>query len=297
MYSVLSSQSDITIDLFHARYTLEDRQRREKHVLKKYGKTASRPGGLLVATQVVEQSLDLDFDVLVSQIAPIEFLMQRMGRLWRHERTDPLSDLALRTDVISRPLFITICPDLEKTAENFETVFSGSGYVYKNIRVLYRTQQYLEEHAVLSFPKCYREAINHIHGAESYADEPGVLSKLAEKFKNEQEGSFYAAKLYSNQASRPLNDVDPRSALLTRDGELSQAVVLFDSNGNLFHNGNYEEQQDREKNTVSLSKKNAKGKMDENHYCLNAVVGKDIHYSELGVFDERLQQDIDKYFT
>ena len=98
IYSALSNKTDINIDLFHARYTVADRIQLEEYVLNKYGKTAPRQGGLLIATQVIEQSLDLDFDVLVSQIAPIEFLMQRMGRLWRHQRVN--TELAERTTVI-----------------------------------------------------------------------------------------------------------------------------------------------------------------------------------------------------
>jgi len=295
IYSMLTEATDIEIDLFHARYTIEDRLRIEKDVLNKYGKGASRNGRLLIATQVIEQSLDLDFDILVSQIAPIEFLMQRMGRLWRHDRTDENSELFTRTNVIKEPFFITLCPELLQVEANFLTAYAGSGYVYKNIRVLYRTHKYLQAHPQLVFPDCYRMAINLIHSEESYSDEPAVLEEIVEKFNNEQEGSYYSAKMISNQHSRPLNDVDPRSALLTREGELSQAVVLFKPKGDLWHGGEYAEQQDREKNTVSLSRKLAKGKKDDDYFCLKAIVGSDIFYSELGVFDERLQQDLQQH--
>jgi len=327
IYSLLIDTTDITIDLFHARYTVADRLRIEEHVLGKYGKKAKRNGGLLVATQVIEQSLDLDFDVLVSQIAPIEFLMQRMGRLWRHTRlphtpsfpsapignphskvdsrqkTSGMTDmididdlkLAPRSTVIKQPLFITLCPNLKEIEENFETGYAGSGFVYKNIRVLYRTQKYLENTSHFSFPDCYREAINHIHYDESYDDEPPELSTITDTFNNVEYGKFIAAKQNSNIYSRPLNDVDPRAALLTRDGELSKAVVLFKPNNCLLHGGSYDEQQDREKSTVSLSNKLTKGKKDSDNYCFKAVIGKDIFYNELGVFDEQLQQDLESY--
>lgn len=83
--------------LFHARTPFAWRDTREKQVLAKFGKESltngERPPGtrtVLVATQVVEQSLDLDFDWMASDIAPGDLLLQRLGRLWRHnERTRP----------------------------------------------------------------------------------------------------------------------------------------------------------------------------------------------------------------
>ncbi len=297
LYSLISTKTDRNVDLFHARYAVADRQRTEREILNKYGKHAKRGGSLLIATQVIEQSLDLDFDVIVSQIAPIEFLMQRMGRLWRHERLASQVDLFPRTKAIKEPLFITLSPALKNVEDNFATAYAGSGFVYKNIRVLYRTQKYLEHNAQMSFPLCYREAINHIHEDESYPDEPIALADIFEKFSNEKDGSYYSSKLISNQYSRPLNDVDPRAAMLTREGELQQTVVLFKSKGELLHGGNYDEQQDREKSTISLSNKLAKGKKDTDYYCLKAIIGQDVFYNELGVFDEQLQQDLEKLLS
>ena len=85
--------------------------------------------------------------------------------------------------------------------------------------------------------------------------------------------------------------------MLTREGELPQTVVLFKDNGDLLHGGNYDEQQDREKSTVSLSRKLTKGKKDTDNFCFKAVIGKDILYNELGVFDEQLQQDLENYLS
>jgi len=298
LYSLISSLKNktslINIDLFHARFTLADRLKIEKEVLNNYGKNANRTGRLLIATQVIEQSLDLDFDVLVSQIAPIEFLMQRMGRLWRHERarnkTGSEQQLSPRTNTIKHPLFITLCPELAQVESNFKIAYAGSGFVYKNIRALYRTQKYIQEHNLLKFPICYRQAISKIYNEEAYDDEPIELLSIVETYSNEQDGSYYSAKSISKLCSKPLNDVDPRAALLTREGEMSQTVVLLKHNGELWHGGDYKEQQDREKSTVSLSKKLAAGKKDENNYCLKAMVGRDVLYSKLGIYEEYLTE-------
>ena len=60
---------------------------REEHALSAFGEAGDRSGRkILIATQVAEQSLDLDFDVIATDLAPIDLLLQRAGRLWRHER-------------------------------------------------------------------------------------------------------------------------------------------------------------------------------------------------------------------
>lgn len=73
--------------LFHARFRQRERQRREDAVREAYGPAGARPGGsVLVATQVIEQSLDLDFDAMFTDLAPIDLMLQRAGRLQRHDR-------------------------------------------------------------------------------------------------------------------------------------------------------------------------------------------------------------------
>ncbi|GAB4326167.1 MAG: CRISPR-associated helicase/endonuclease Cas3 [Promethearchaeota archaeon] len=85
--------------LFHSRFRTAERNALEDRVLQLFGRDgpADRRGqtAVLVATQVVEQSLDLDFDLLVTELAPVDLLFQRVGRLHRHAgrtRPGPLSD-------------------------------------------------------------------------------------------------------------------------------------------------------------------------------------------------------------
>ncbi|MES2354821.1 MAG: CRISPR-associated helicase Cas3' [Pseudomonadota bacterium] len=80
--------------LFHARFPAEHRQKREDHALEVFGESGRRIGRkILIATQVVEQSLDLDFDLIATDLAPIDLVLQRAGRLWRHARTSrPVSE-------------------------------------------------------------------------------------------------------------------------------------------------------------------------------------------------------------
>jgi CRISPR-associated endonuclease/helicase Cas3 len=73
--------------LFHARFPADRRQQREEQVLQAFGVSGNRDGRkILIATQVAEQSLDLDFDLIATDLAPIDLVLQRAGRLWRHAR-------------------------------------------------------------------------------------------------------------------------------------------------------------------------------------------------------------------
>jgi CRISPR-associated endonuclease/helicase Cas3 len=82
---------DDALLLFHARYPFGWRDEIERGVLARFGKNGTRPErAIVVATQVIEQSLDLDFDVMVSDLAPVDLIVQRAGRLHRHPgRTRP----------------------------------------------------------------------------------------------------------------------------------------------------------------------------------------------------------------
>lgn len=72
--------------LLHARYPADERERRTKAIVTALGRTGPRPERLVVvSTSLVEQSLDLDVDLLISDLAPISLLLQRAGRCWRHE--------------------------------------------------------------------------------------------------------------------------------------------------------------------------------------------------------------------
>ena len=97
LYTALKDNTQgVPVMLFHARYPVTDRQRRELECLQAFSKDGSRANPnrpkrmILIATQVVEQSLDLDFDAMISDLAPVDLLLQRAGRLHRHEVNTPL---------------------------------------------------------------------------------------------------------------------------------------------------------------------------------------------------------------
>lgn len=88
----LAALLDAEIMLVHSRFIGHHRMAHDAWLRETFGpsgETRPRPGGrpcVVVATQVVEQSLDVDFDLLVTDLAPVDLLLQRMGRLHRHQR-------------------------------------------------------------------------------------------------------------------------------------------------------------------------------------------------------------------
>ncbi len=84
----LSSQfAEEEVHLLHARFISVDRVRKEKELLEKLGPDGKRPYRyIVVGTQIFEQSCDLDFDVMITDICPMDLLIQRIGRLHRHKR-------------------------------------------------------------------------------------------------------------------------------------------------------------------------------------------------------------------
>lgn len=207
----LNSRTSVTVDLFHSRYRFKDRQQKELITLEAYGKEAARQGRILVATQVVEQSLDLDFDWMVTQLCPVDLLFQRLGRLHRHKRERPDGFHEPRCTVVTLPL---------------DTLDYGyHGYVYQNHRTLWRTQQKLQNCPFISFPAAYRDWIEEVYQEEHWEDEPPAIQESSENYSLEQDGRRYAALLNASVDAVPFQDTDSNISALTRDGEMSLNVI------------------------------------------------------------------------
>lgn len=77
--------------LYHAQFIIPDRLKKEDELKKAVGKNSTvseRSGTVVIGTQVLEQSLDIDFDLLITDLCPMDLLLQRIGRLHRHKRSD-----------------------------------------------------------------------------------------------------------------------------------------------------------------------------------------------------------------
>ncbi|MDX6740255.1 CRISPR-associated helicase Cas3' [Actinocorallia sp. A-T 12471] len=97
--------------LLHSRFRAKDRAAITDACERDFGKKGSRPSTVLVATQIVEQSLDLDFDLIISDLAPLAFLLQRSGRCRRHQNPSGDPHQALRPSWLSpNPRVVVLDP-------------------------------------------------------------------------------------------------------------------------------------------------------------------------------------------
>lgn len=128
---------DAQVDLFHARFALCDRLDIERRVLDSFGKDSEGPQRqrVLIATQVVEQSLDCDWDVMISDLAPVDLLIQRAGRLHRHDHRPPRP----------APVLHIVSPDptADSGAKWYEAAFPRAAYVYPDHGQLWLTMRAL----------------------------------------------------------------------------------------------------------------------------------------------------------
>lgn len=103
MAKAIKARLPFEVRLLHSRFTSNDRLRKEVELRRDFGVGRSAMKGkpvIVVSTQVVEQSLDVDFDVLVSDVAPLDLLLQRVGRIHRHSGSLPSE---MRCSVLRQP--------------------------------------------------------------------------------------------------------------------------------------------------------------------------------------------------
>ncbi len=211
----LQEQTSIPVDIFHARYCLHDRQKKENVVLSHYGVNGGRSTGrILVATQVIEQSLDVDFDWLITQLCPVDLLFQRMGRLHRHERSRPIGFESAR------------CTVLLPVGNDYGT----HGPIYGNTRVMWRTAQKLQacSDQVIAFPAAYRDWIESVYSEKAWGTEPEDVETSYADFEKKRGSKVYAAKqMLKWTEDVALMDDDDKVRAVTRDTEFSLSVIPY----------------------------------------------------------------------
>ena len=181
--------------LFHARFTVADRGAIEARVLRLFGRDsdpATRSGRILVATQVVEQSLDVDFDAIFSDLAPVDMVIQRAGRLWRHHR---------EARPVAAPVLHLLAPDPHGIGDArwLEPVLGAGAFVYKVPGVMWRGARDLFAKGALETPGDLRSLVE-----TAYDPGTGDLPACLHDAHHESLGREYGEKsMAGRNAIRP----------------------------------------------------------------------------------------------
>lgn len=140
--------------LHHSRFAVEDRRRLDRAIEDAFGKEAPATPVIAVGTQTLEQSLDIDADVLLTDLCPMDVMLQRIGRLHRHVRARP--------EPFGTPVVHILCPESgldslaqEKRFENGLGAWEAQGVlngIYTDLRIVEATRRLAEARPVWAIP-------------------------------------------------------------------------------------------------------------------------------------------------
>ncbi|MGE4297272.1 MAG: CRISPR-associated helicase Cas3' [Desulfovibrionaceae bacterium] len=167
---------DARVTLFHARFAVCDRRRIEDHVLAAFGvasRAPGRAGRVVVATQVAEQSLNVDWDAGVTDLAPMDRLIQRFGRFGRHARPDRPPGFASPVVAVYSPP-----PVQEAGADWYKALFPGGAAVYPDHGRLWLTARLLAGRGGLAMPDDARALVEAVYGPDAEAAMPEALAAV-----------------------------------------------------------------------------------------------------------------------
>ncbi|MCI0412693.1 CRISPR-associated helicase Cas3' [bacterium] len=235
------------LDLLHARYLFKDRSGREMRTLLRFGKPSGEVIGqngqshkvkrphcvVLVSTQIIEQSLDLDFDLIVTDLAPVDLMLQRSGRMHRHKREH-------RPIGLEEPTIWILQPEIK---ENGAADFGAGKFVYDE-HVLLRSWVAMRGREGIRIPHDVEELIEFVYDDQTPCPDPTLQdlwndtkTKLDRK-RAEKENRAKRNHILSPDCDDLLEDFNPQleednpefhrsMQALTRDDERLSVSVVF----------------------------------------------------------------------
>lgn len=213
------------IILYHAQYTMPDRARKEKLLLEKMGKlskASDREKLILIGTQVLEQSLDYDADIIVTQLCPIDLLLQRIGRLHRHDKR-------------TRPERLQV-PECIILQDNNELYDSGTRAVYGDY-LLMRTEAVLA--GEIELPAQIPDLVQKVYDEENALGLSGSqYTDAIDAYKKDLQTKQQRADNYLMIEPKPKKDIsdllynpeksdEKLSEACVRDGESTIEILLM----------------------------------------------------------------------
>lgn len=149
----------------HGRFARADRELLDKEVSGRLGKDSPAGAVLLIGTQTLEQSLDIDADWLLTDLCPMDVLLQRIGRLHRHDRGPRPAAVC----TVLLPAEADLSVFLKNNGEMGRGGLAGLGFVYDDLRILQLTRDWLAGQPEIEIPRDNRWLVESATHQERFA--------------------------------------------------------------------------------------------------------------------------------
>lgn len=201
---------DIELEILHSRYSIQRREEKTIQILNKYGKDRkNRPKkSILVSTQIIEQSLDVDFDYMISELCPIDLLWQRFGRNQRHADIGTIRECKQ----IKTPCY----------------VFYKQGSLEKRIiypcPIIKATLEYLRtSNGTLKMPDDIRKSIEAVYNSA----EKSIEIEFENQQKSDKANQYIIPRFTDRHFARKTDMAKLHAKSKTRDGKMSTDVLVL----------------------------------------------------------------------
>lgn len=204
IYQILKQEQLVPaecLQLLHGRFPFDEREKRERFALSSFGKEEQSerpPVAILVATQIIEQSLDLDFDLMVTDLAPADLVLQRVGRLHRHDNQRPVP-------LASPTLWLRMPPVDDHQIPDF----GPSAKIYDRYTLL-RSYLALKDRSSIELPEDLEMIVETVYGDQLSWPSPAwqeAAITAEEEFEQEIEKGKYKAR--TNLIASPRSPESP----------------------------------------------------------------------------------------
>lgn len=205
--------------LHHGRFAAADRRLLDAAVAAQLGQNRPPGGRIVVGTQTLEQSLDIDADLLISDLCPVDVLLQRIGRLHRHRRADRPAGYAVPQCIVLTP-GADLSPLLTRRSGQDANGLGPYGGVYGSLHILEATRRLLEEYGEWRIPAMNRELVER-------ATHPAALDKI-----NQELGEDWQAHAVNTEGGYLADRQTARGQILQRAKSFYEdnREVIFPSN-------------------------------------------------------------------
>ena len=175
LYKILDLHCE-NLFLLHSRYLKKDRSLLEKKVIEF---SNGSENGICISTQIVEASLDIDFDILFTQLSTIDSLIQRMGRVYRNRRNESYNT---NVYIYTAKYGIGSVYDRELVGRTLSKLYRYNDKIFDEDKKLECINQVynLEEIKGTKYYKTYQDKLNILHGTKALSQN---IAEVNEKFR------------------------------------------------------------------------------------------------------------------